>query len=1682
MLQVPPSVRGGERDGLVEKGPKEGGSYRKPEPEEVEKEKIEYKEMAKGQEDPFAREYLTLDPAEEREKSWETQVSIDEHSKVQSSPDGRVLCIWTKDKADKQNPTSSFLVKELDADSKVSPMKTTGSNELFIRDFAFSGDSKWLFVLKSNEISVISIISPVSPTFSTNKIVDFSEQEFLKKNAADLQHIQDHNNFKFFYCYHPGFGEQRYYDAARIVLVAGFINFMIVTIIQMDNSVEPHKSKMKTFKVDAPKYKETLNLSLKFDKVTEENKNQKIIEDKGEKEDTPKLAEFYHNSKNQICVKATTDKGKQVMRVYALDWEHPSKNKRFIVQNTVEIPTYLDLYFDTISIDGDCVYCINNKVGAVQVLYFEGFKLETVFKLVGKKRFVKHLAVKDDGKYLLLVDTSYAAEVYVETKGGYVLINSFNSNINEPDVEEHPQPEPTLKPTPSSAADGVTKGKETDKKQQGVKKKKKNIVEHPLTGMHFLADGSGIVYGHKKVLKKQALFLQKPLLNNCIQVNGRWIDHGPFRRIDNCIVAGAYILDPDEYEPIDISCQKIVDFRSNPPVRTMPLVPAVPVKNAKDIRKADQFYYREERILDTNTLISYDEMKADNMIRAQIGSDCIMTKSSDFDGDVDNECIGEYPQPIVEIGLTQNSRYRIFALPIKKLLVCFRKDDFELAEPVWSLKLPQKEKFDLLTGEEPGESEPSEENPEDEEDDEEDTYLVMDRLGYKGETLIVFMGGDPDSECYHLVNIKDGRILGYFPGYARVCQINEQYLVAVMVQDHYMGEKVPDVFLIHIESKKAEPINEQFKGLAAKGEGEWIFNPNLTNPRYFFYADRNSIFRVDGSTNKVESLILNKDGDEPLECMTPSVENHYAIMSKDEQYLCIASVKNSDTIYVIHVESLIKREIVVKPRTDPLNRWCFSHDSRFLLIRCNESILIFSMAPTQNKEIQMRAIGSVPLEEFIYKYTKIISISLNESSTELEIVTGYKQFILFRRMPFYAVKEDLLLREIREKMDAYSKLSGKEKITRAEEISGLMTVQPEYQKYFNSTYFNLLTIFPYASATKRYIGLLEDKEILFKYSNFEEKCITEKEIKFGCIDPFIEAIGNYMEENKRMPTVKRENLLKWMESEQLSTKNLRKLLELISFEPMSVQLYGELKDEWKMILPIEAEKKYHQRSANWFEKQKKKLFLDNSANATVYNCFKTSIEFDLSNGSEFSMAYFDFISKASDEDLKGKYKVFIVYKWNEIYIPAAIYSILFWILNALYCAFMGFVPDSKVLGGIIITMNILFILYEIKCAAFFLNTFFKDFWNWYDIGIHSFSIICVAILLADKSTENGHDRSIGLNWLRVISFCIISVRGITMLRIFEGCRYLITMLFAVFYDMIIFLSVFCYAIFIYWFICLVRPALVDEGKDEAFFESVRQSLNIAFSNFDASDLSVIGLSTTVLGQIVLGLVLLNYLIAIVSKTYESITEEKALYDVKLLLELIKEFDSFFYKMKKPKEENKLYYLSVIPAPDSIENKVNFVEMEKNMKRILRDQADLKTNYEDKHDALVALLNKMIEREKERDKDYKESQQQLNKQIKNIMKWKRSATQAGPQESDIRKSDLKDSQFIQNVKPEDLLIQMRSEQATDQQTAGGDSEKDDSEESEDVDHSEQFSAEQEEGSGEQDNQQEEEADESEDSDE
>lgn len=166
---------------------------------------------------------------------------------------------------------------------------------------------------------------------------------------------------------------------------------------------------------------------------------------------------------------------------------------------------------------------------------------------------------------------------------------------------------------------------------------------------------------------------------------------------------------------------------------------------------------------------------------------------------------------------------------------------------------------------------------------------------------------------------------------------------------------------------------------------------------------------------------------------------------------------------------------------------------------------------------------------------------------------------------------------------------------------------------------------------------------------------------------------------------------------------------------------------------------------------------------------------------------------------------------------------------------------------------------------------------------------------------NSYLTSPTLNFITSIFIGMVILRSITMLRVMDGVRYMISMILEVFLDMRYFLTL--VVLFIAGISVLkVIGGISDntyEGTIYEYWSKFDLIYNWGFGNWDDPfDLTWNNYFLYVFSSIFLALVLWNMLIAIISMTFERFTEERHLVDVQQMIDMLNDMNKFMRCYKK----------------------------------------------------------------------------------------------------------------------------------------------------------------------------------------
>lgn len=178
---------------------------------------------------------------------------------------------------------------------------------------------------------------------------------------------------------------------------------------------------------------------------------------------------------------------------------------------------------------------------------------------------------------------------------------------------------------------------------------------------------------------------------------------------------------------------------------------------------------------------------------------------------------------------------------------------------------------------------------------------------------------------------------------------------------------------------------------------------------------------------------------------------------------------------------------------------------------------------------------------------------------------------------------------------------------------------------------------------------------------------------------------------------------------------------------------------------------------------------------------------------------------------------------------------------------------------------ILFLL-EMIVASKDLGYYLSRLYNYFDF----YQYITIPILLILNYQNKLNHTEQFTNAFLVFTILISTIRSVTLLRVIDGVRYLIDMIFQVFSDMKYFGIVLVSSVGMFAVIEVQTMKLEpDQNQDFHFFKSMDYIYNIAFGQWDETrDYNPNRYLVFILYTSFLTLVMLNLLIAIISKTFE----------------------------------------------------------------------------------------------------------------------------------------------------------------------------------------------------------------------
>lgn len=577
-------------------------------------------------------------------------------------------------------------------------------------------------------------------------------------------------------------------------------------------------------------------------------------------------------------------------------------------------------------------------------------------------------------------------------------------------------------------------------------------------------------------------------------------------------------------------------------------------------------------------------------------------------------------------------------------------------------------------------------------------------------------------------------------------------------------------------------------------------------------------------------------------------------------------------------------------------RFVFSHDSEYIAT-LDEEFMIKFISLKLKKEISEVCIK----DKLANTAVDVTHMFFTEHSyhlalcfkTDMKHSTKPEGFLVMK-VPFYSTRfsplDSILGYYIQRFFFSANQL---EKGVLCKSIVNIVHSYEHYQIAINSVFTAMVLLINSPNLIEIYCGNMIDFNLLCVHGFLKH---SMERNKFYSLMSYNSLFASYAAKTRETPYIDEEQIetLSKLEKSKMNNRYSRAVLSQVVFSFIRSE-FGELKHESINVMPLPLNYKPHQ-----VEEAITTLMKSDFATLNKYHCYITQIPMDLSTGSEFSIAFFSNICNYTEEEIQIKYKAFIYHKWNKVYYFALAHASLYWLFNLFVYLYMGKYVDVLWMAILIIIFNAIFIFYEIKCCRASARHYFQDAWNQFDFFNHigNLGIVISMIIIKDDETH------LSINVLRFISTLLIGIRGISLLVVFKQTRHITTMFFQVLIEMWPFLIVLTYMIFVSTQAWSIEPQIEQlELPEFSFLEALNVVINTSMGNFntetgDGKRMTNFQLILIILVNVVLGLAMLNFLIALISEIYQKISDKRDYYDVLELLPIIQQIDLLFKKRRK----------------------------------------------------------------------------------------------------------------------------------------------------------------------------------------
>lgn len=349
----------------------------------------------------------------------------------------------------------------------------------------------------------------------------------------------------------------------------------------------------------------------------------------------------------------------------------------------------------------------------------------------------------------------------------------------------------------------------------------------------------------------------------------------------------------------------------------------------------------------------------------------------------------------------------------------------------------------------------------------------------------------------------------------------------------------------------------------------------------------------------------------------------------------------------------------------------------------------------------------------------------------------------------------------------------------------------------------------------------------------------------------------------------------------------------------------------------------------------------------------SSFPFNTWIGSDFMVNLLETLAKCDDEIISSYIGGFILHLWHKNMYYLIIYSIIYWIftgctaISIVYCqnktdciSFFSFSINFgnlmyyvlRILG---ISTFLLLLIYETLVMIRRPLKHFTGIYNIMDLIVY---IATLPIYLLHLFALYDRSDFAFWNFLITLYLLLIGTRSVINLRVLNGARYLIAMLINVFYDIRYFLIVLIYAIVSFALIEveITKTLGTFTSSKEVFYKELDKLYGIGYGNWSGNETFPWNqYFYFIIETLLFPLILFNFLIAMISETFNTFQQNKRIIDQRELIEMLLDFSCFASRIKWYRNNNDVHYLHLVVPFD--ENNVTIDDVFKQILDVTEQQ-------------------------------------------------------------------------------------------------------------------------------------------------